>query len=254
MEPRSKVVNRQPAGEFVSLCDDVKYRRESFGGIVQSGNRLTRYFNDTAAKIIECCKTGTLISEISARLHYDPTMDVFSLDAFLRELIDKGVVRADSHRRESAAKLYFTDVPSFPDTCLFMPLGVELEVTLKCFRKCAYCSYESSPGVVTEGELTADQWATVLARLESDGIFSVRFTGGDPFARAHFALAVAGYYRDFRGRCSDQPLKLREVLHNRAPSFFCNSCVLLHYTRDARCLLQRCSAGAAAHDVYLRRS
>ncbi|HXH94491.1 MAG TPA: radical SAM protein [Thermoanaerobaculia bacterium] len=165
------------------LADYVKYRREGFGGIVLDlPSKTTRFYNVAAAQLLEAASETVSQRELNAFRQGDHQ----PRGQFLQELLSLKLLRSVSRRTTSLAPMYFTDVASFPESHLFAPLGVELEITLKCYRKCVYCCYESEPLVNTSGELTTAQWCSTLLRLRDNGVFYVRFTGGDPFVRDDF--------------------------------------------------------------------
>ena len=176
-------------GVMFVLCDHVKYRRERFGGIVLDTNtKATRFFNATGAQLIEACANAYEIAEHQFRSAHDAE----TAAEFLRTLVTQNLVRETDESEISRAELFFTETTDFPEHYFYTPLGVEAEITLKCFRRCVYCCYESAPTVNTSKDLSAEDWKSALRRLHDDGVFYVRFTGGDPLVRDDF-LEILDY-------------------------------------------------------------
>jgi MoaA/NifB/PqqE/SkfB family radical SAM enzyme len=168
------------------LNRDVKYRRERFGGVaVNVGSQAARFYNTSAARILELCIQSLTEQEILARLGKVSVHDD-EVSAFLRALTQQGILEETSALGKSSARTFFTDVTDFPSEALFSPLAVEIETTLKCRRACTYCSYESGVSIDTTDELTTFQWLETLQKLDVAGVFYLRFTGGDPLVRQDF--------------------------------------------------------------------
>jgi MoaA/NifB/PqqE/SkfB family radical SAM enzyme len=108
----------------------------------------------------------------------------------ISQLLADGIVKEVTQAGDEIGRTFFTHISDFPTDRLQAPLGVECELTLRCMRRCTYCAYESSPDIRTSGELTYDDWAQILQRLQNDGVFYVRFTGGDPLTRPD-SIAIA---------------------------------------------------------------
>jgi MoaA/NifB/PqqE/SkfB family radical SAM enzyme len=168
------------------LHHQVKYRRERFGGIaVNVPLQAARFYNTTAARILECCTESLTVKEIVARLGGPSTFGK-EVNAFVCTLAQQGILERTSVPGTSKARLFFTDITDFPPSALFTPLAVEIEATLKCYRACAYCSYESGVSIETAHELTTSQWLETLEKLDRAGVLYLRFTGGDPLVRRDF--------------------------------------------------------------------
>jgi MoaA/NifB/PqqE/SkfB family radical SAM enzyme len=166
----------------LALAPGVKYRRESFGGVVfEPTTRVTRFFNHSAAFAIEQFANPIEVSSADARLA--PIIGTPAARArVIAELLDNDIIREVPADGE-VGRVFFTDVTEFPVDRLYTPLAVECELTLRCMRRCTYCAYESGPDFKTAGELSRDDWANVLRILDRHGVFYVRFTGGDPLTR-----------------------------------------------------------------------
>jgi MoaA/NifB/PqqE/SkfB family radical SAM enzyme len=172
------------------LHHDISYRRERFGCAVLSRARgATRFYNDAASAILEACIHPRTVGELYSRLTWDKSTNSEELAEFLDKLADDEVlekIAVGSIPEKSEVRTFFTDVTEFPSTHLYAPLAVEAEITLKCFRSCSYCAYGSFPGFDISNDLSSDEWASTLAHLRDSGVFYIRFTGGDPFARKDF--------------------------------------------------------------------
>ncbi|WP_424363745.1 radical SAM protein [Methylocystis parvus] len=169
------------------VSNRITFRRESFGAITLHRKRQeTRFFNLSAAAIIESCREAKSIGEIVSSL---PAQDIESsalVEQFLHEQCENGILERSAPTEKSQAAFFYSDVGDFPDDHLYFPLGVEIELTLKCMRSCRYCAYDAHPKAQTESELTFSEWSQILEDIARNGAFFVRFTGGDPLLRADF--------------------------------------------------------------------
>jgi len=163
------------------LSDRIKYRREGFGAIVlHLDTKETRFFNLAAAQLLETCRIGATLDEVLGCI----PGEIAHVTRFVDDLLAQRILSTTGTPRTEG--MFFTDITAFPESHLYSPLGVEIEVTLKCYRRCTYCCYESHPSVDTGSELTLEEWKAILAQLWEAGVFYIRFTGGDPFARRDF--------------------------------------------------------------------
>ena len=166
------------------LASDIRYRRESFGGLIYSNrSKTTKFFNHMAAFAIEEFVNPSTFSSVDLKMRH--LLQVSKSQAtFLASLETQGIIKAVADGTKCIGKVFFTNVTDFFDDRLYAPLGVEIELTLKCFRHCAYCAYNSSPDVVTDGQLNRRDYKSLLSQFDKIGIFYIRFTGGDPLARS----------------------------------------------------------------------
>lgn len=166
-----------------TLSPAVRYRRESFGGVLyHKKDRFTKYYNHAGALLIEALVAPKDEAEI-LQIASDHGVDPHIAKEFFRSLVSDDVicqVNGPVHKRR---QLFFTEVDDFFDDRFYSPLGVELELTLKCMRRCAYCAYGSHPGIGTEGQLSRASYADLFSSLNDLGVFFLRFTGGDPLTR-----------------------------------------------------------------------
>ena len=172
-----------PPVQRVGLSPGLKYRRESFGGIAFLPHNMTsRFFNHAASWAIEQFAVPIELSTAVASLsQITETQDAAS--ALISNFLAAGLLTEVHQDGDGKGRMFFTDVTDFSLDRLHAPVGVECELTLRCMRRCTYCAYESSPDVGTSGELTREDWGKILKRLDSLGVFYVRFTGGDPLTR-----------------------------------------------------------------------
>ncbi len=165
------------------LSDNVKYRREHFGGIVFHGEtKETHFFNHMAAFAIEHFRSPNSLEDINTLLG-SLLGDVFAKEDFFNSLVGLSIITKSERGVPSKSNLYFTDITEFSDKNFYSPLAVELELTLKCMRNCVYCAYDSSPTINTSDQLSLCAYQGILQRLERAGVFYIRFTGGDPLTR-----------------------------------------------------------------------
>ncbi len=61
------------------------------------------------------------------------------------------------------------------------PFEVFMSVTNRCNLSCKHCSVSSSPSALDEG-LSVRQWLDVIDQIEDFKVFTVRISGGEPFA------------------------------------------------------------------------
>lgn len=165
------------------LSQDIKYRREEFGSLIYQGrSKESRFFNHAASLIIEKFYLPTTLTDVkeSKNLISNSTWDI---DQFLALLQEDGIIQPVDQNNEQRAKMFFTNEVNFPENRLYTPIGVELELTLKCMRRCTYCAYDSSPLMGTSGELDRETINNLFKRLYNLGTCYIRFTGGDPLTR-----------------------------------------------------------------------
>lgn len=165
------------------LSDNLKYRREHFGGVVlDNTSKETHFFNHVAAYAIEKLKKPTSINNIKKHLSSFVEKNI-DYEVFFKSLIDLSIITKTTNTTHSKSELYFTYTNEFCKNNLHSPLAVELELTLKCMRNCVYCAYDSSPYVDTENQLCSGDYENILKQLKKAGVFYIRFTGGDPLTR-----------------------------------------------------------------------
>lgn len=164
------------------LEDDVRLRFEAFGGLLLKRSRQeTRNFNHSASAILAMCLQPRTVQDIAKAI---PTLnDSETLTAFIDEQRRSGILKKCRKKDASKAEIYSPIDQSNATTHLSAPIGVELEITLKCMRSCRYCAYDAHPKATTSGELSLDEWLGVLQELYEAGVFFVRLTGGDPLTR-----------------------------------------------------------------------
>ena len=164
------------------IASDIKYRREAFGAAVLIGHsKETRFFNHAAAVVIEQFSRASTLAD--AERGANRVLGEVHDHRPLLELLRQTKIIAKSSGAEGSAQMFFTENFDFADDRLHAPLGVELELTLKCMRRCTYCAYDSSPSVDTESEFDRTTLSELLHSLDQLGVFYVRFTGGDPLTR-----------------------------------------------------------------------
>ena len=81
-----------------------------------------------------------------------------------------------------------------PDGRTLPPLHYYLEVTRRCNLRCRMCQYihwlkNTSPTDQSEGELTTDEWKSVIDQISRLALIS--FTGGEPWVRPDFGELLA---------------------------------------------------------------
>ena len=172
------------------LSPSIKYRREQFGGLVYSKlTHSTRFFNHAACFAIEQFIQPNSFESVQNLLEklVDKSEDQYS---FLRGLDESGIIeQANSstldwyNSEKNKGPVFFTDITAFPSDRFYTPIGVELELTLKCMRRCSYCAYDSSPDVDTARQLSHLEYKELLNQFTDLGVFYLRFTGGDPLTR-----------------------------------------------------------------------
>lgn len=165
------------------LSDNVKYRREHFGGIVfHRDTKETRFFNHLAAFAIEHFQSPNSIDDVKTSLG-SLLDDHYVKDDFFNSLVSLSIITKSERGVPSNNNVYFSYITEFSDKNFYSPLAVELELTLRCMRNCVYCAYDSSPAINTSGQLSLDAYQDILKGLERAGVFYIRFTGGDPLTR-----------------------------------------------------------------------
>ena len=69
------------------------------------------------------------------------------------------------------------------------PMAVLLELTHRCPLQCPYCSNPLQMDQV-KGELTTDEWKSVLDQAAKLGVLQVHFSGGEPTVRQDLAALI----------------------------------------------------------------
>lgn len=165
------------------LSDNVKYRREHFGGVVfHRDTKETHFFNHMAAFAIENFRSPSSIDDVKTALG-SLLGDRSVKEDFFNSLVGLSIIAKSERGVPNNNNVYFSDITDFSDKSFYSPLAVELELTLKCMRNCVYCAYDSSPAINTSGQLSLDAYQDILKGLERAGVFYIRFTGGDPLTR-----------------------------------------------------------------------
>ena len=166
------------------MSADYKYRREAFGGILFSTiTKECRFFNHLGAVVLEACLRPTDRKSVLSRLCTLGQRGSVA-EEFLDALIGDRILRTcEGSSAHSGADAFFTDVGEFACDRLHAPLGVELELTLRCLRRCSYCAYSAAPEVSTSNELSRSAYQTIFRNLTETGVCYLRFTGGDPLSR-----------------------------------------------------------------------
>lgn len=173
------------------LHSEVKYRREPFGSVVlRVDHQRTRFFNHGASQVLELIAGGAARSGWSENFENLSAEDERQCDLFAGELLANGIIEQRSNAAKDEALVFDNTEWDEGAECSEAPLGVEIELTLKCSRACQYCAYEALPTFPTQGELTTAEWIDVLKGLEAAGVFFVRFTGGDPLLRSDFSELI----------------------------------------------------------------
>lgn len=170
---------------FYRLADNVVYRREGFGGTTLVGDAPgARFFNKAASRVIEACLIQRLPSEVS----FEAGIPLGKTKRFLERLHRAGILEESKYQRGSLshARHYFTDRARAAHEGFSGPLGVEIELTLHCHRRCSYCAYDAGPSVSQKDELQLDGWLQALNHLSSQGVLFLRLTGGDPLTHPSF--------------------------------------------------------------------
>jgi MoaA/NifB/PqqE/SkfB family radical SAM enzyme len=71
-----------------------------------------------------------------------------------------------------------------------VPLFCSLEVTLRCNGRCAYCGSRDAVSA-DPGELSTDEWKSVIDDLALSGCLSISLTGGEPLLRTDIEALAA---------------------------------------------------------------
>lgn len=172
-----------PSPGCVALSKNVAYRREGFGACTFSrSTKDVRFFDVAAAYCLEYFfeprDLRTAMHDLRAAF-----ADHESLEQFVRDMLAVDVL-SRSETAHPVSLRHYVDSLEFPDTHLVAPLALELELTLKCRRRCVYCAYESHPAVSQEHDLSRADYERLFREARRSGVFYIRFTGGDPLTRA----------------------------------------------------------------------
>lgn len=171
---------------YFILSDSIRLRFEPTGGLLLNRDRQeTKHFNHSATALLSLLcrpRTAQEIKEAIPSIGGEPL-----IKDFLREQCEKSIVRRCDHSATTNAEIYSPIEKGERSLHLSSPIGVELELTLKCMRSCRYCAYDAHPKARTSGELSLGEWRAQLREFYEAGIFFIRLTGGDPLTRPDFA-------------------------------------------------------------------
>jgi 2-iminoacetate synthase ThiH len=125
---------------------------------------------------IEQLATPKTLSEIKSILQLVLQRPKEGTD-FLETLVERGVaVRVNGHKPTSR-QVFYTETTDFQEDRLHAPIAMELELTLKCARRCSYCAYESSPEVDVQGQLVREDYSSIFKQGNEAAVFYLRLPG-----------------------------------------------------------------------------
>lgn len=149
-------------------------------------------FNKTAGYILEIFKNGPksfdeIIDFISLKFQHTDLQQISTdVKSLLSQLVKYNIiVQNENNNTLSEADSMHGISWNFSEIIkriyknhLSAPARVSCKITSKCNAKCLHC-YASDPE--NGEELSFDEWITFFDYLAEIGVFSVNFTGGDPF-------------------------------------------------------------------------
>jgi MoaA/NifB/PqqE/SkfB family radical SAM enzyme len=71
------------------------------------------------------------------------------------------------------------------------PIKISWIFTNKCNLECKHCYLSSSSHIDQNQELSKDESISIIKKLKKEGIFSIHFTGGEPFAKPDFLNIIS---------------------------------------------------------------
>ncbi|RVI63890.1 radical SAM protein [Sinorhizobium meliloti] len=165
----------------LQLSTKLRYRREQFGCVISCDEEgVVRKFNRSAAFILE-----QYLEPRDEPAVPQPLSDR-DVRAFIAKCREEGILVEETGTRDPILGTHNLDVTSFDQQLMSVPIGLEIELTRRCLRKCTYCAYESHPRFEVSGELSASEWIEQITLASRRGVFAVRFTGGDPLLKDDF--------------------------------------------------------------------
>lgn len=160
------------------LSAKLRYRREHFGCVISRDEEgSVRKFNRAAAFILE-----QYLEPCEAPM-VPESLRVSDVRGFVSKCCRERILVAETEVRDPNFGIHNLDITIFDPVVLTVPVGLEIELTRRCLRKCTYCAYGSHPRFQTAGELSSAEWIEQLTRASHRGVFVVRFTGGDPLLK-----------------------------------------------------------------------
>lgn len=164
------------AGNY-HLNSRLKIRREKFGCLVQNRDNFTiRAFSADVHELFKNLVVPKRGEELLRDLAEADQSFIASL------LSDRFLVPVETNGHPDSRAEFF-DFPDGDGLMVNTPIAIDLEITLKCNRRCSYCAYQSGPNVDRSNELPTAFWLKVLDQAREAGVFSIEFTGGDPLTR-----------------------------------------------------------------------
>jgi MoaA/NifB/PqqE/SkfB family radical SAM enzyme len=169
----------------IRLNPNLKVRKESFGCIVLDlSNKEINFYNKGAFDAFVILSEEVSYNDFTSNYKEE---DLSYVRSFIEDLKSSGKIENSTGLdNDLYPDFYFSQENQFHETHFASPLAVEIEPTLKCSRNCTYCCYESNPLVNTSNELSVTEWIDILRSLKNDGVFSIKFTGGDPLIKEGF--------------------------------------------------------------------
>jgi len=163
------------------------------GAVVLSGGFPVTRVNGAAAEVLAAVSGAATVGDVAeglARRHSDrPERAAALLSGFLATATGRGVVRfaAEPQAQAQPQAQPRTQPRTQPHkarvsgaTDRFVPYSVSIELTRACTLRCRHCY--AGGGTAAEGELTTDEWLSVVDGL-AGGAAGAFFTGGEPLLR-----------------------------------------------------------------------
>lgn len=162
----------------IGLADNLRLRVDRNGGaILNVGTLNVHFFNQSALKILLYLREPRTSDELRRAVGFHNQAYSILCD-FVADCLKKGIL--EKRTKTSNVEIYDFTPDDEIHTDFQSPIGCEVEITLKCMRRCKYCAYDSGPAIDTTKNLAASEWAAIFDRLRALGVFALRITGGDP--------------------------------------------------------------------------
>ena len=180
---------------YIAIEPTVKYRSETFGGLVFIPSRaMVVELNKSAYRIVNFLAQNGGATEKQILEQYSENAQE-TIRKFIQDLIYSSVLKQSElesenfHENQTSCEIELTMQNVAPDQkryskFLSAPIFAWWDITKTCNFHCKQCYSES--GKASENELTTKEVFSIIEQLAENKIFYIYFLGGEPLMRKNF--------------------------------------------------------------------